>query len=225
MGHGRVFSREFKLGVVRQVAGAEKRPAQACREHGLAEGLRLRWRRECEARGEAAFAPQQPSEVDTLQRRIADLARLCGQLALEHATLKKALGKFSRAERHTMIAQAQRDHPGLSVHRLCALLGIGRSWYYGHPGRAAGVERDVMLRDAIERIVPEFPGYGYRRITKTLQREGWTVNLKRVLRVMRQGSLLCRLKRRFVITTDAGHALHAYPNVVADCALTGSDQV
>ncbi len=49
MGRGRFHSREFKLGVVRQVATGENRPAQVCREHGLAEGLLLRWRREYEA--------------------------------------------------------------------------------------------------------------------------------------------------------------------------------
>ena len=92
MGRGRVHSREFKLSVVRQVAGGEKRPAQVCREHGLAEGLLLRWRREYETRGEAAFAPHQPSETETLERRVAELERLCGQLALENAVLKGALG-------------------------------------------------------------------------------------------------------------------------------------
>ena len=92
MGRGRSFSREFKLAAVRQVAGGEKRPAQVCREHGISEGLLLRWRREYEARGEAAFTLQQPSETDALERRIADLERLCGQLALENAVLKKALG-------------------------------------------------------------------------------------------------------------------------------------
>src|SRR5688572_26397143 len=54
MGRGRVFSGECKLGVVRLVANGEKRPAEVCREHGLAERLLLRWRREYEARGEAA---------------------------------------------------------------------------------------------------------------------------------------------------------------------------
>ena len=37
MGRRRVHSREFKLSVVRQVASGEKRPAQVCREHALAE--------------------------------------------------------------------------------------------------------------------------------------------------------------------------------------------
>jgi transposase len=98
MGRGRVFSREFKLSVVRQVASGEKRPAQVCREHGIGEGLLLRWRREYEARGEAAFAQHQPSEIEALGQRVAELERLCGQLALENAILKGALrGSPSRS--------------------------------------------------------------------------------------------------------------------------------
>jgi putative transposase len=42
----RVHSREFKLEVVRQVASGEKRPAQLCREYGLAESVLSRWRKE-----------------------------------------------------------------------------------------------------------------------------------------------------------------------------------
>lgn len=91
MGRGRTFSREFKLAVVREVASGEKRPAQACREHELAEGLLLRWRREYEARGEAAFAPPEATSPTGLERKVAELERFCGQLALENAALKKGL--------------------------------------------------------------------------------------------------------------------------------------
>ncbi len=98
MGRGRVHSREFKLSVVRQVASGEKRPAQVCREHGIGEGLLLRWRREYQARGEAAFTPASPSETEALQQRVAELERLCGQLALENAVLKGVLsGSPSRS--------------------------------------------------------------------------------------------------------------------------------
>ena len=90
MGRGRFHSREFTLTVVRQVVSGEKRPAQICREHGIAESLLLRWRREYEARGEAAFAPPAAHEPHALERRVAELERFCGQLALENAALKKA---------------------------------------------------------------------------------------------------------------------------------------
>jgi transposase InsO family protein len=124
-----------------------------------------------------------------------------------------------------MIAQAQREHPQLSARHLCALLGVARSWYYERLTTPTRDERDVALRDTIERIVLEFPGYGYRRVTKALAREGWVVNHKRVRRVMRQESLLCQLKRRFVASTDSGHALRTYPNLTAEFEPTAPDQV
>ena len=87
----RVHSREFKLEVVRQIATGQKRPAQACREYGLAESVLSRWRREYQERGETAFQPQPSSEGSTEAQRIAELERFCGQLALENQVLKKAL--------------------------------------------------------------------------------------------------------------------------------------
>lgn len=91
MARGRTFSREFKLAVVRDVVNGEKRPAQACREHQLSEGLLLRWRKEYAARGEAAFTPAAADSATALERRVAELERFCGQLALENAALKKGL--------------------------------------------------------------------------------------------------------------------------------------
>lgn len=100
---GRSFTREFKLDVVRQLATGAKRPAQVCREHGLADSVLARWRKEYADRGEAAFAPRplQP-EAQTaearLETRIAELEQFCGRLALENAVLKKALQSLQAAQ-------------------------------------------------------------------------------------------------------------------------------
>lgn len=124
-----------------------------------------------------------------------------------------------------MITQVHQEYPDLSIRRLCELFGVGRTWFYTHPSPEEIASREVALRDAIERIVLEFPGYGYRRVTKALQREGWTVNHKRVLRVMRQESLLCQLKRRFVPTTDSRHGRPVYPNLIRDLCVSRLDQI
>lgn len=91
MARGRTFSREFKLAMVQDVVSGAKRPAKVCREHGLAEGLLLRWRREVAERGEAAFGPPDDASTVALERKVAELERFCGQLALENAALKKGL--------------------------------------------------------------------------------------------------------------------------------------
>jgi putative transposase len=124
-----------------------------------------------------------------------------------------------------MIAQAQQDHPRLSLRRLTALFGVSRAWYYGaQQSDVVAAAEATALRDAIEQIVLQFPGYGYRRVTHALKRTGWTVNHKRVLRVMRQESLLCQLKRRFVVTTDSRHGLDIYPNLLRDLVVTRPNQ-
>lgn len=124
-----------------------------------------------------------------------------------------------------MIGQAREEHPEISIERLCFLMGVSRSWYYERPCAEQKARKDVELRDAIERLVLEFPGYGYRRVTAALRREGRSANHKRVLRIMRQESLLCQIKRRFVPTTDSAHAFGVYPNLIKDMELDGLDRV
>jgi len=77
--------------IVRQLASGEKRPAQVCREHNLAASMVARWRQEYAARGETAFAPQEPTPTQALEAKVAELERFCGQLAMENTVLKKAL--------------------------------------------------------------------------------------------------------------------------------------
>lgn len=123
-----------------------------------------------------------------------------------------------------MIASAHAAYPACSIRRLCAGVGVSRSWWYRHPSAEELAERDTALRDAIERLALAFPGYGYRRVTKALQRAGWAINHKRVLRVMREESLLCQLERRFVRTTDSAHGLRTYPNLLTEVTPVRADQ-
>lgn len=87
------------------------------------------------------------------------------------------------------------------------------------------LKKEADLRDRIEAICLEFPRYGYRRVTRQLQYEGWRVNHKRVLRVMRESDLLCRVRRKGVRTTDSRHSFPRYPNLVKGMAVTGPNQV
>jgi transposase-like protein len=66
---GRNFNCQVKLECVRQVATGQKRPAQICHEHGLAQSVLLRWTNEYEARAEATFTEKQPPLGRKLWRR------------------------------------------------------------------------------------------------------------------------------------------------------------
>jgi len=75
---------------------------------------------------------------------------------------------------------------------------------------------EADLQDCIESIACEYSCYGYRRITEQLHREEFMVNHKKVLRIMRENSLLCSVKRRWIKTTDSRHTFRRYPNLIKD---------
>jgi putative transposase len=115
---------------------------------------------------------------------------------------------------------------GLSIRRMLELGGVSRSSFYRFdPKGQAGADRDMDLRDAIQRIALQWPSYGRPRITGELRRQGWSVNPKRVYRLMRADNLLCLRRRKFVITTDSNHGLAVYPNRARELVLTGLDQL
>ncbi len=115
---------------------------------------------------------------------------------------------------------------GLTVARMLKLGRVSRSGFYRFEESAWEVpDPDMDLRDAIQRIALEWPCYGRPRITRELRRAGWTVNPKRVYRLLREDNLLCVRKRKFVVTTDSNHGRKVYPNRAREMVLTGVDQL
>ena len=115
---------------------------------------------------------------------------------------------------------------GLTVERMVKLAQVSRASYYRFEESVrAESDSDIELRDAIQRIALEWPSYGRRRITRELRRRGWTVNPKRVQRLMREDNLLCVRKRKFVVTTDSNHGKKVYPNLARQMVLTNVDRL
>jgi putative transposase len=106
-------------------------------------------------------------------------------------------------------------------------LGISRSGYYHwlHRKDIPPKSDDIHLKKLICQIVLEFVGYGYRRVTYDLRRRGWTVNHKKVLRLMREENLLCIRNRSKFITTMSSHGLPVYPNMAKGMVLDNINQL
>ena len=115
---------------------------------------------------------------------------------------------------------------GLTVARMTELAGVSRASFYRFgEGGAKRTDRDMDLRDAIQRIALEWPSYGRPRITAELRRQGWKVNPKRVRRLMREDNLLWVRKRKFIATTDSDHDRKVYPNLAREMPLSGINQL
>jgi putative transposase len=126
---------------------------------------------------------------------------------------------------YQLMAEQVEQENGLAISHLCQAFSLSRANYYRWQQRAEPLDSELELRDQIQRIVLEMPGYGYRRVTQELERRGLPANHKRVLRLMRQDNLLCLRKRSFVRTTDSNHAWAVYPNLVPELSLTTLDQL
>jgi putative transposase len=75
------------------------------------------------------------------------------------------------------------DTDKLSISRQCELLGLARSSYYHE--LIPETELNLNLMDLIDRQYMETPFYGSRRMTWFLNEAGYSVNRKRVTRLMR----------------------------------------
>lgn len=103
---GRTFTVEFKRRVVGELERKEKTIAQICREHQLADSQVHKWRNlfgedagkekardgKTEGKSEGTTA----AEVQALQKKVAELERLCGQITLENAYLKNSLAMYPK---------------------------------------------------------------------------------------------------------------------------------
>ena len=92
---------------------------------------------------------------------------------------------------------------GLSRRRSCGLAAISRSVVEYQPRR----RDDARLRERILAWARERTRYGYRRIHVLLQREGWTVNRKRVYRIYREEELSVRRRKRKQVAAAPRQAL------------------
>jgi len=114
----------------------------------------------------------------------------------------------------------------LTIARMCTLAGVSRAGYYRHWRASAPRQEETAVRDAIQRIALANRWYGYRRVAIELGKEGFVVNHKRVLRLMREDNLLCLRKHAFVpVTTDSRHSWRVVANLARGMVPTGLDQL
>ena len=104
---------------------------------------------------------------------------------------------------------------------------LARSSFYYQPKSQSSerMEAEADLRDKIEAICLEYTRYGYRRVTYELRYRGCHVNHKKVLRLMKESDLLCRVKRKRVKTTDSRHRFPRYPNLIKGMVINRLNQV
>lgn len=115
----------------------------------------------------------------------------------------------------------ERSSQQMSVARQCELLGLARSSLYYQP--AGETEENLTLMRLIDEEYTRHPFYGSPKITAWLRRQGYSVNHKRVERLMRtMGIAAIYAKPRL---SKPGQGCHVYPYLLRGVRVTGADEV
>lgn len=104
-----------------------------------------------------------------------------------------------------------------AVERMCRVLGVTRSGYYGWKkrGQSRRVRRDAVLLEKIKESHHQSNGrYGSPNIHKDLQEWGYRCSRKRVARLMREAGLRSKTVKRFKVTTQSKHTLPVAENLL-----------
>ena len=106
------------------------------------------------------------------------------------------------------MVQYLRSTYGLGIRRACRVIPLARSTYK-YQSRAP---QHTALRQRIRDLALSRIGWGYRRLTTVLQREGWRVGKGLVYRLYREENLLLRPKKRRRRVSHQARVLQSTPH-------------
>ncbi len=183
----RVYSAEFKAKLVLEVLEGIDTVNQIASKYEV-QPLNLRnWKKQFLENMSLAFdkstvVKEYKEEIEVLRKDKDELAKKVGNLTIEKDFLEgKLVSLASSKERKTLLDTKLK----ISLNKQCELLKINKSSLYYQPIKPFHTKREIGLLDAINNIYSDFPSYGYRRITKQLQRDGYSIGKKLVKKVMR----------------------------------------
>ena len=114
-----------------------------------------------------------------------------------------------------------RDHETLSIRRQCKLLSVARSNVYRLPRPAN--DDDLLMMRLIDELFTAWPFLGSRRIAFILREKGYSINRKRVQRLMRKMGIAALGPKPRTTKPAPGHRI--FPYLLRHLAIERPNQV
>lgn len=115
----------------------------------------------------------------------------------------------------------ERRHSNLTISRQCELLNVPRSMYYYKP--VPETKYNLQLMKEIDMIYLDNPSFGARMMAASLGRKGYTVNRKRISRLMKVMGIEAIYPKPKVRTTIPGNI--KFPYLLGDIEICSRNQV
>ncbi len=183
----KVYSAEFKAKLVLEVLEGIDTVNQIASKYEV-QPLNLRnWKKQFLENMSLAFdkstvVKEYKEEIEVLKKDKDELAKKVGNLTIEKDFLEGKLVSLASSKERKVLLDTKLK---ISLNKQCELLKINKSTLYYQPIKPFSKKGEISMLDAINNIYSDFPNYGYRRITKQLQRDGYNVGKKLVRKAMR----------------------------------------
>lgn len=212
------YDAAFKAKVALEAIKEERTLAQLASDYGVHANQIGQWRKQLLEQLPTVFSERRKAGEQAREEKEAELYRQIGQLKVEVEWLKKKVAPASVSERRQMI---EPGHDRIPVGRQCELLGLPRASFYYQPQPITALEELLLRR--IDEIYTRCPFYGVRRITAWLRRQGYTVNPKRIRRLMHRMGVEALYPKRTLSVPAPGHT--TYPYLLRDLSIERPNQV
>jgi len=183
----KVYSAEFKAKLVLEILEGEATINEIASKYEV-QPLNLRnWKKQFLENMSLAFdkstvVKEYKEEIEVLKKDKDELAKKVGNLTIEKDFLEGKLVSLASSKERKALLDTKLN---MSLNQQCKLLQINKSSLYYQPKKPFSTNKEITLLDTINNIYSTFPSYGYRRITKQVQRDGFNVGKKLVKKAMK----------------------------------------
>jgi len=210
------YSADFKAKLVLEVLEGEKTVNEIASRYEVLPVSLKNWKKQFLENISLAFdkstvVKEYKDQIEVLQKGNDALAKKVGNLTIEKDFLEGKLVSLASSKERKSLLDTKLN---LSINKQCQLLSISKSSLYYQPKKPFSTGKEIRLLDAINNIYSDFPFYGYRRITKQLQNEGFNIGRKLVRKAMSYMGIEALYPKPKTTTANKEH--HKYPYLLKD---------
>ncbi len=210
------YSADFKAKLVLEVLEDEKTINEIASKYEILPVSLKNWKKQFLENMSLAFdkstvVKEYRDEIETLKKDKDTLAKKVGNLTIEKDFLVEKLVSLGSSKERKALLNTKLN---LSLNQQCKLLKIHKSSLYYEAKKPFSTGKEIKLLDAINTIYSDFPSYGYRRLTKQLQLDGYNIGKKLVKKAMKYMGIEAIYPKPKTTTANKEH--YKYPYLLKD---------
>ncbi len=210
------YSADFKAKLVLEVLEDEKTINEIASKYEVLPVSLKSWKKQFLENMSLAFdkstvVKEYKDEIEELKKSKDAIAKKLGETIVEKDFLVEKLVSLGSSKERKALLNIKLN---MSLNQQCRLLKIHKSSLYYEAKKPFSTGKEIKLLDAINTIYSDFPSYGYRRLTKQLQLDGYNIGKKLVKKAMKYIGIEAIYPKPKTTTANKEH--YKYPYLLKD---------